>query len=72
MKDLPDTLDEIFEIKLMRRLVVFAIAFVATHDIKTSLLITLLFILLFSYLLDRKSRVCILPQPFGQVSARSS
>lgn len=59
-KDLPDTLDDIFENKLARRLVVFAIGFMATRDIRMALIITLVFIFVFSHLLDTKSNYCII------------
>ena len=44
-----------------RRLVVFTIVFVATKDIKVSILLTLVYILMFSYLFHGKSSLCILP-----------
>ena len=59
--DLPHSLDNIFQNIWIRRLVIFCIAFVATRDIKISLLITLLFILIFTVLLNEKSKGCILP-----------
>lgn len=62
--DLPHSLDNLFKHIWLRRLVIFCIAFVATHDIKISLLITLIYILLFSLLLNEKSKVCILPNKY--------
>jgi hypothetical protein len=60
VKDIPKTWDFLFENIYFRRLVVFAIAFVSTHDIISSLMITLGFIIVFSYLLNEKSSFYIL------------
>lgn len=63
-KDLPHSLDNIFKNILIRRLVIFCIVFIATRDIKISFLITLVYILLFSILLNEKSGMCILPKSY--------
>jgi hypothetical protein len=63
-KDLPRSLDNIFKHIWIRRLVIFCIAFIATHDIKISLLITLSYILIFSILLNENSGMCILPESY--------
>lgn len=63
-KDLPRSLDNIFKHLWLRRLVIFCVAFIATHDIKISLFITLAYILLFSVLLNEKSEMCILPENY--------
>lgn len=60
-KDLPRSLDNIFKHIWLRRLVVFCIAFIATHDIKISIFIMLAYILLFGVLLNEDSDMCILP-----------
>jgi len=62
--DLPKTLDNIFKHSLLRKIVVFSIVFISTRDIKISLLITLLYILLFSILLHEDSDLCILPEQY--------
>jgi hypothetical protein len=62
--DLPKSLDNIFQHVWLRQLVVFSIAFVATHDIKISIFITLLFILIFTILLNENSKGCILPKHY--------
>jgi hypothetical protein len=64
VRDVPDFFDDIFEHPIARRFIVFCIAFIATRDIKISLLITLLFIILFSYLLKETSKMCIIPKKF--------
>lgn len=62
VKDVPEFFDDLFENKIIRTIVVFCIAFVATKDIKIALLITLIFILLFTYLLKETSNACIIPK----------
>ena len=62
--DIPKTTDNLFKNKFLRYMVVFAISFIATHDIKISILLTLLFILIFKFLLDNKSKSCILPKTY--------
>lgn len=59
-KDIPDYIFNIFEFPIMRALTVFSIAFIASRDVKVSLIIALFFVVLFKYLLDDKSNVCIL------------
>jgi len=61
-KEIPEFFDDLFDKKIVRILVVFCIAFVATKDIKIALLITLLFILVFTYLLKETSNSCIIPK----------
>ena len=48
----------------VRRLLVFTIVFIATRDIKVSLLLTLMFVILITGLFNGKSRFCILPRSF--------
>ena len=62
LRDVPDFFDDLFENSIARRVVVFCIAFIATRDVKISLLITLGFIIIFSYLLKEDSSVCIIPK----------
>mgnify|MGYP006075176171 CR=1 FL=1 len=61
-KDVPEFFDDLFENKIVRTIVVFCIGFVATKDIKIALVITLLFILVFTYLLTENSNSCIIPK----------
>lgn len=58
--DIPKEADEIFKTVWMRRLIIFAVSFIATRDIKTAILITLVFMLIFKFLLNKKSKSCIL------------
>ena len=59
-KDVPVAVDLIFENFWARMFVVFCVAFVSTRDIFMSLIITLLFILLFKYILNEKSSTCVI------------
>jgi len=61
-KDIPDYIFNIFEFPLVRAVTVFCIAFIASRDVKVSLLIALIFVIIFKYLLDRDSNVCVLPK----------
>jgi len=63
-KDLPKSLDVLFENIWLRRLVLFFIVFMTIRDIKKSLLITLIAIILFNHLLNENSPNCILPQKY--------
>ncbi len=46
---------------LAREMIIFAIVFMATHDIVTSLLLTGAFVVLADYLFNDQSRFCIIP-----------
>lgn len=59
-KDIPVAVDLIFENFWARMLVVFCVAFVSTRDIFCAFIITLLFIVLFSYILNEKSSTCLI------------
>ncbi len=58
--DLPSNMDKIFANIWVRRLVVFCVAFIATRDIRIAIFITLMFILVFHYLLNEKNEMNIL------------
>ena len=55
----------------MRRLVVFAIIFISTRDLKISLILTSCFIILGLNLLNDKSKYCILPKSFYKLDLNS-
>lgn len=57
--EIPDNVQKIFNHPWIRRLIIFSIFFFATRDIKISLLLTLIFVLLFAFLLDEKSKFCL-------------
>jgi len=52
LTDLPKNMDKVFDNVWMRRFIVFCIAFVATRDINIAIFIMLMYILLFTYMLD--------------------
>ena len=58
--DLSETQQRILSSVWVRRALVFTIVFIATRDIKVSLLLTLMFVILISGLFNGKSRYCIL------------
>lgn len=60
INELPNNVDKIFDNMWFRRLIIFAIVFVATRDIKISILITLVFIFFFCYLFHENSSFCLI------------
>jgi hypothetical protein len=60
--ELPKNVERFFENSWMRILIVFCISFMGTRDIKISVVITLLFILIFKFLLHEESVCCIVPK----------
>ena len=59
-RDVPLGVDIIFDNFWARMFVVLCIAFISTRDIMLSLMILLLYILVFSYILNDKSKSCVL------------
>jgi hypothetical protein len=53
--------EEILSKPIVRRLLVFTIIFMATRDIKTSLILTAVFVILISGIFNEDSKYCILP-----------
>jgi len=53
--EIPQNVDTIFNGVLFRRIFVFFVSFLAFRDLKYAILSTLLFILIFNYLLNEKS-----------------
>jgi hypothetical protein len=62
MVDIPDSIEEIFKSVFARSFVVFAILFISSRDILLSLIMTIVFYILMKYLLNPKSKSCVLPQ----------
>ena len=58
--DISESASRLFSTTFFRRIFVFCVAFVATRDILTSVIIVLLFIITFNYILNEKSNFCIL------------
>jgi hypothetical protein len=61
-EEIPDYMDDILNTPILRRFIIFIFVLSYTKDIATSIIVTLLFIILFSYLLNNKSRYCILSE----------
>ena len=55
--EIPSNVERVLNRPFFRRLFIFFIAFIAFRDIKIAILATLIFILLFNYLLDEKSKI---------------
>ena len=53
---------------LAREMIIFAIVFMATHDIITSLLLTAAFVILADYLFNDKSKFCIIPEQLQRIA----
>ncbi len=68
VNELPEGIDEVLNNVWVRRIVIFSIAFIATRDVKVSLLLTLVFVLLCQFLLDRRSRFYMLDKANRKVS----
>ena len=59
--EIPESLDIIFnKYKFLRYIVVFSIGFIATRNIQTSILLTLIFLLVFKYLINEKKNINLL------------
>ena len=59
--ELPTNIEKIFTSNLiLRYLVLFSIFFMATRDIKTSLLLSLLFFIILKYFINEKSTFCLI------------
>ena len=50
--------------KLIRRLLIFTVAFIATRDVVASLIITASFVIIILNLFNSKSKYCVLPKSF--------
>ena len=59
--DLPQNLDKLFiEYSILRYLILFSIFYMATKEIKISVLLTLLYFIIIKYIINEKSNFCIL------------
>lgn len=58
------TQEQIFSGEMMRKLFIFAAAFVATRDLIMAFILTAVFTVLVQGLFNEKSRYCILPESF--------
>jgi hypothetical protein len=59
--DLPDNLEKLFsKYFILRALVLFSIFFMATRDIKSSILLSLLFFIVIKFFINEKSSFCLI------------
>ena len=70
--EIPKNVDKIFDKSLVRQFIIFSIIFVATKDFKISLLLTFAFILFFRFILNEKSKFCILEKDPDTVSKKEA
>jgi len=61
MQEFGVLIDYIFNIKLIKRLILFAVFFVATRNIKVSIILTGIIILFAFELFNEKSKNCLIP-----------
>jgi hypothetical protein len=59
MMDIPNAMNSFFAHSIIRKLTVLCIAFIATRNIKTALLVALLFVLFSKFLMNEKSKCCL-------------
>lgn len=62
--DIPRNQKQFLSSKLIRRILIFTVAFIATRDFVVSLVITAAFIVLVLNLFNNESEYCILPKSF--------
>ncbi len=61
--DIPQNIEKMFSnYFILRILVIFSIFFMATRDIKTSILLSLLFLIFIKFVINEKSYFCIFPK----------
>lgn len=61
-EEIPDYIDDIMNTPILRRFFIFLFVLSYTKDVGTSIIVTLLFVLMFSFLLNNKSKYCILSE----------
>ena len=57
--------------KIIRRFMIFVIVFIAIRDVKKSLIITLLFIIIILELFNEKSKYCIIPNTIKKIDTNN-
>jgi hypothetical protein len=61
---LSKTQEDFIRYNLAREFIIFAMAWVATRDIITSIMITAAFVILADYLFNEQSKMCVIPESF--------
>lgn len=59
--EITDFQEEFFESPYVRRIFIFVVCFIATRDVKVSIILTIIFIVLVSGIFNENSKYCILP-----------
>lgn len=59
-KELPDYMDELINTPVIRRFIVFTVVLLYTKDIEAALIITIIFIIIIKFFLNKDSRFCLL------------
>ena len=65
-QEMPDYIDEIINTPILRRFFIFTLVLIYTKDIAASIVVTLLFVIVFTFLLNNKSRYCILSEKYKE------
>ena len=66
--DLSKTQENYIKYSLGRQILIFAIIWMGTRDIVTSLIMTIIFILFADYLFNEHSRYCIIPDQYKELT----
>jgi len=67
--DLPDNMEKLFsKYFILRILVLFSIFFMATRDIKSSILLSLLFFIVVKYFINEKSSFCLVSSENNKIT----
>jgi len=66
--DLSKTQENYIKYSLGRQILIFAIIWMGTRDIVTSLIMTVIFILFADYLFNEHSRYCIIPDKYKELT----
>jgi len=70
--EIPKNVDKFFDKSLVRQFIIFSIIFVATKDLKISLLLTFAFIFFFRFILNEKSKFCVLEKSLETISKKEA
>ena len=66
--DLSKTQENYIKYSLGRQILIFAIIWMGTRDIVTSLIMTIIFIMFADYLFNEHSRYCIIPEKYKELT----
>jgi uncharacterized protein (UPF0128 family) len=69
--DLVDNHRRFLSSKLLRRIIIFTVAFVATRDVVASLIVTASFVILVLNLFNTNSKYCIIPQSYLDIDTNN-